>query len=174
MTVCCFFYTFPHRHHFSLINNRSEKNLTPRAMFYKYINLNTLRMLSSILKTMKREQRVAYIEYSLFEIKLDKHDEHQMYTTSLHSFYWCTNERSPRYDSLGLTWLHQIYFFLFTIITVFISLMPIDVILIHTVQREFHFIVWKHLNYEEKKPLHTFNSLKTNTFPPLLFLNYVH
>lgn len=46
-----------------------------RFMYYKYMNLNALRMLSSILKTMKGKQRVVYIEYSLFAMKLDKLDE---------------------------------------------------------------------------------------------------
>lgn len=104
----------------SLINNGSEKNLTPRAMFYKYMNLNTLRMLLS----MKREQRVAYIENSLFEIKLDKHDETKctwrVYILSIDV------QTSEALIMIRWGWLGCIIFSLFTIITISISLIPID------------------------------------------------
>lgn len=105
----------------SLINNGSEKNLTPRAMNeHKYMNLNTLRMLLS----MKREQRVAYIENSLFEIKLDKHDETKctwrVYILSIDV------QTSEALIMIRWGWLGCIIFSLFTIITISISLIPID------------------------------------------------
>lgn len=72
------------RHHlivFSIAELNKKKFHSQFHVLQIRMHFNVLRILSSILKTMEWKQRVVCIEYGLLGMKLNKHDETNMYST---------------------------------------------------------------------------------------------